>query len=70
MATSGTNPGALPPGPLLSLRSAVIFTIAFGVAVAIGVLTCLGGGTIPASVIAGILVFGGCAAGLHKLIGT
>ncbi|MFF5924163.1 hypothetical protein ACFY8C_38435 [Streptomyces flavochromogenes] len=57
-------------GPLLSLRAAVVLTIAALVGIGVGVLTGAAGSGTAAAVLAGCTACGVSALGLNKVIGS
>lgn len=69
-----TAPAAQPPPgevlPLLTLRAALIFTLAILIGVGAGVLTVLAGSSLPQAVLVGTGVGGSALMALNKVIGS
>ncbi|GAA3465424.1 glycerol uptake facilitator-like aquaporin [Saccharothrix longispora] len=67
--TCGCQPSvSTEPQAFVSIRSALIFVIAFLCAAVVGVLTFLANGNVPGAVLAGLCAMGGAFLGLHLLI--
>ncbi len=61
-------PKSSPIPPLLPLRTAVVMLVGFVCGTAVGILTFLACGNVPAAVLAGLTTTGSAIVVLHRLI--